>query len=129
MTTAHQAWSAATAAMASTERVAMADPPEIPVSGDMVRRLVALYQAGYPPESAVMHEQTAALGWDDGARLDRLFTRWPLSVVALPDGTRLVWPDFEARVDWQKVCPVCIDGIVIAPRCHRLDWSCGGLAP
>jgi len=100
-------------------------PAAVPVSAESLARLLALYQAGYRPESAGLHEQTAALGWHGCARLDRLFARWPLSVIALPDGTRLAWPDIEARVAWEHVRATYIDGLVVAPRRNRLAWWTG----
>jgi len=83
----------------------------LPVSAAApLARLLALYQAGYLPDSPGLHDQAAALGWHGCTRLDALFARWPLSVVALPDSTRLAWLNIEARVDWGRVRAVRIGG-------------------
>lgn len=98
----------------------------IHVSNEALTQLLALYQAGYLPDSLGLHAQAAALGWHACAALDERFAQWPFTVIALPDGTRLAWPDIEARVDWQHTRPVRIDGLVLAPRRNRFAWWRGG---
>ena len=94
----------------------------ITVSDQTLGQLMALYQAGYLPDSPGLHDQALGLGWTACAHLDERFALNPLASITLPDGRVLSHEDILDRIDWSQSRPAHIDDLVIAPRRNFLLW-------
>lgn len=99
------------------------------VPQDAYRRLLALYRAGYEPDTPRLLNMARDLGWADCMLLARATAQYPLvTLVITPGRRRLCALEMAHAVDW--ACPESsvIDGVIIMPRGNRTEWWLGGSA-
>ena len=85
----------------------------ITVSREALDQFLALYQAGYLPDSPALRDKATALGWHECARLDRVVACNLAATVVLPDGSRRTGLDLMDAVDWSRETSATMSGVRI----------------
>lgn len=88
---------------------------EIAASVEAFDQLIALYQAGYDPDTPRLHDQAVALGWHECARLDEIIACNLGATVVLPNGARITGIEIMEAVDWNQEKPANVSGVQIDP--------------
>lgn len=93
---------------------------EITASAEAFEQLLALYQAGYDPDTPLLRDQAVAQGWYECAHLDRIVACNLGATVVLPDGARLLGIDIMDMIDWTREIPTNVSGVWIKTASDNL---------